>query len=69
LNFTGVHICHPDCVTTIPETVFSLSGLWRKAASQGKLYGHELKGHWLHVGDPQSRLEAEIAFGNHTKGQ
>jgi MurNAc alpha-1-phosphate uridylyltransferase len=62
LNFTGVHICHPDCVSGVPETVFSLSRLWREAASEGRLYGHELKGEWLHVGDPQSRDLAQAAF-------
>ena len=57
--YMGVHVCRPDYVAEGPEGPFSLSGLWRKSAAAGRLYGCVLDGDWMHVGDPQSRDEAE----------
>lgn len=57
--YMGVHICRPDYVAEGPEGPFSLSGLWRKSAAAGRLYGCVLDGDWMHVGDPQARDEAE----------
>lgn len=57
--YMGVHICRPDYVADGPEGPFSLSGLWRKSAAAGRLYGCILDGDWMHVGDPQAREEAE----------
>lgn len=58
--YMGVHICRPDYVAEGPEGSFSLSGLWRKSAAAGRLYGCVLDGDWMHVGDPQARDEAEV---------
>ena len=58
--YMGVHICRPDYVAEGPEGSFSLSGLWRKSAAAGRLYGCVLNGDWMHVGDPQARDEAEV---------
>jgi len=57
--YMGVHICRPDYVADGPEGPFSLSGLWRRSAAAGRLYGCVLDGDWMHVGDPQARDEAE----------
>ena len=57
--YMGVHICRPDYVAEGPEGPFSLSGLWRKSAAAGRLFGCVLDGDWMHVGDPQARDEAE----------
>lgn len=57
--YMGVHICRPDYVADGPEGPFSLSGLWRKSAAEGRLYGCVLDGDWMHVGDPGARDEAE----------
>lgn len=57
--YMGVHICRPDYVADGPEGAFSLSGLWRRSAAAGRLYGCVLEGDWMHVGDPQARDEAE----------
>ncbi|MBJ7446469.1 MAG: nucleotidyltransferase family protein [Brevundimonas sp.] len=57
--YMGVHMCRPDYVAEGPEGPFSLSGLWRKSAAAGRLYGCVLDGDWMHVGDPQARDEAE----------
>ena len=58
--YMGVHICRPDYVAEGPKGPFSLSGLWRKSAAAGRLYGCVLDGDWMHVGDPQARDEAEV---------
>ena len=57
--YMGVHICRPDYVTDGPEGPFSLSGLWRRSAEAGRLYGCVLDGDWMHVGDPAARDAAE----------
>ncbi|MCS6626249.1 nucleotidyltransferase family protein [Roseibacterium beibuensis] len=63
--YMGVHICRPDYVADGPEGPFSLSGLWRKSAAAGRLYGCVLDGDWMHVGDPAARdgAEARLAGG------
>jgi len=57
--YMGVHICRPDYAADGPDGPFSLSGLWRKSAAEGRLFGCVLDGEWMHVGDPQARDEAE----------
>jgi len=57
--YMGVHICRPDYVADGPDGAFSLSGLWRRSAAAGRLYGCVLDGDWMHVGDPGARDEAE----------
>ena len=57
--YMGVHICRPGYVADGPEGPFSLSGLWRRSAAAGRLYGCVLDGDWMHVGDPGARDEAE----------
>jgi len=57
--YMGVHICRPDYVAEGPEGPFSLSGLWRRSAAEGRLFGCVLDGDWMHVGDPGARDEAE----------
>ena len=57
--YMGVHITRPDYADGGPDGPFSLSGLWRKSAAAGRLYGCVLDGDWMHVGDPQARAEAE----------
>lgn len=57
--YMGVHITRPDYADGGPDGPFSLSGLWRKSAAAGRLFGCVLDGDWMHVGDPQARDEAE----------
>ncbi len=57
--YMGVHICRPGYVAEGPEGPFSLSGLWRRSAAEGRLFGCVLDGDWMHVGDPGARDEAE----------
>ncbi|MBO9502243.1 nucleotidyltransferase family protein [Brevundimonas sp. A19_0] len=57
--YMGVHICRPGYVADGPDGPFSLSGLWRRSAAEGRLFGCVLDGDWMHVGDPGARDEAE----------
>lgn len=57
--YMGVHITRPDYASDGPEGAFSLSGLWRRSAAAGRLYGCVLDGDWMHVGDPVARDQAE----------
>jgi len=59
LAYMGVHICKPGIVDDGPDGPFSLSGIWRRLATEGRLYGCVLDGDWMHVGDPVARDEAE----------
>jgi N-acetyl-alpha-D-muramate 1-phosphate uridylyltransferase len=64
--YMGVHICRPDYVKGGPDGAFSLSGLWRRSAAAGRLYGCVLDGDWMHVGDPEARDQAEVRLARET---
>lgn len=57
--YMGVHITKPQLVDDEPAGPFSLAKIWRRLAPEGRLFGARLDGFWMHVGDPQSRDEAE----------
>lgn len=57
--YMGVHITKPQIVDDGPDGPFSLSQIWRRMATRGRLHGRVLNGFWMHVGDPVSRDEAE----------
>ncbi|MFN3352231.1 MAG: N-acetylmuramate alpha-1-phosphate uridylyltransferase MurU [Brevundimonas sp.] len=61
--YMGVHITKPQVVDDGPEGPFSLSGVWRRLAAEGRLYGVVLDGDWMHVGDPEARDAAEARLG------
>lgn len=57
--FTGVSIAHPRLFEGAPEGAFSLNRPWNAAIERGRLYGIRMDGLWMHVGTPQSVIEAE----------
>ena len=57
--FTGVSIAHPRLFEGSPETPFSLTLLWDRAAQSGRLFGIRQEGIWMHVGTPQALEDAE----------
>jgi len=57
--YMGIHITRPDYVDQGPAGPFSLSGLWRRSAAAGRLWGCVMDGDWMHVGDPEARRQAE----------
>ncbi|ESQ81958.1 hypothetical protein AEAC466_19710 [Asticcacaulis sp. AC466] len=54
-NYMGVHITRPAIIDTELDAAFSLSRIWRRIAPQGRLFGTEFTGEWMHVGDPAAR--------------
>jgi len=57
--YIGAHICKPQIVDGEPLAPFSLARIWRRLATEGRLYGVVLEGEWMHVGDPAARDAAE----------
>lgn len=57
--YTGIQILHPDLLGGYGMKPFSTNLMWDDALAQGRLYGLELDGFWMHVGDPEARAAAE----------
>lgn len=66
--YMGAQIIDPRIVDAEPLEPFSFTRVWRRLASEGRLYGAPLGGYWMHVGDPQARVQAEarLAAAAHT---
>ncbi|MGH6867163.1 MAG: nucleotidyltransferase family protein [Methyloceanibacter sp.] len=60
--FAGVSLCDERLFKDAPDGRFSLNLLWDRALSEGRLYGVELDGRWMHVGTPDALAEAETLF-------
>jgi MurNAc alpha-1-phosphate uridylyltransferase len=58
--YMGVQIIDPRIVDAEPLAPFSFTRVWRRLASEGRLFGAPLGGFWMHVGDPEARALAEI---------
>ncbi len=57
--YMGVQIVDPAIVDGEPLEPFSFTRIWRRLASEGRLHGAPLGGFWMHVGDPEARVQAE----------
>lgn len=57
--YAGVYIIHPRAMAGFPLEKFSALRIWERAREQGRLFGAPMSGYWMHVGDPEARLEAE----------
>jgi N-acetyl-alpha-D-muramate 1-phosphate uridylyltransferase len=57
--YMGAQIIDPRIVDGEPLAPFSFTRVWRLLAKQGRLHGAPLGGFWMHVGDPQARMQAE----------
>lgn len=61
--YMGAQIIDPRIVDAEPLEPFSFTRIWRRLASEGRLFGAPLGGFWTHVGDPEARLAAEARLG------
>lgn len=52
--FAGVSITTAPFFDDTPDEPFSLNLLFDRAIARGRLFGHALKGTWLHVGTPDA---------------
>jgi N-acetyl-alpha-D-muramate 1-phosphate uridylyltransferase len=57
--YIGGYLVHPRLFERAPEGSFSMHVLWRKAIAEGRLFGLDHDGHWLHVGTVEAITEAE----------
>jgi MurNAc alpha-1-phosphate uridylyltransferase len=62
LVYAGVGIMKPQLFAGVKEDVFRLAPFFFSAAAQGRLFGQQLDGQWLHVGTPGAIEEAERAI-------
>ncbi len=57
--YAGVQIVSPRLFRDPPQGAFSTNILWDRARAEGRLFGIEHEGWWLHIGDPGGRDKAE----------
>ena len=59
--YTGVGVIKPELFEKEKRDVFRLAPFFHEAAAAGRLFGLRLDGVWIHVGRPESIMEAERA--------
>jgi N-acetyl-alpha-D-muramate 1-phosphate uridylyltransferase len=59
LHAFGVEILDPRPVYADPRDKFSLRDIWFASSDQGRLFGLQLDGLWMQVGDPAALAAAE----------
>jgi len=60
--YAGVQIFKPELAKGFSLAPFSRNKIWDETLKRKRIFGHELKGYWMHVGDPKSRLSAEAVL-------
>jgi MurNAc alpha-1-phosphate uridylyltransferase len=60
--YTGVGIVRPQLFENEAQDIFRLAPFFHAAAAKGRLFGVRLDGLWLHVGQPETIAEAEVAI-------
>ncbi|MBD1547737.1 nucleotidyltransferase family protein [Roseibium aggregatum] len=59
--YAGAAILHPRLFEGAPDGAFSMNVLFDKAIEEGRLFGVEMEGIWLHIGTPDAIRAAEYA--------
>lgn len=62
LAYIGGYLVSPRLFEGAPKGKFSMNLLWDRAIAQGRLFGIEHLGRWLHVGTPEAIPLAEAAL-------
>ena len=63
LHAFGIEILDPRPVYADPRKAFSLRDIWFASAERGRLFGLQLDGLWMQVGDPEALAVAEARLG------
>jgi MurNAc alpha-1-phosphate uridylyltransferase len=63
LHAFGIEILDPRPVYADPRRAFSLRDIWFASAERGRLFGLQLEGLWMQVGDPEALATAEARLG------
>jgi len=61
--YAGVQIFKPALAKPYGIEKFSRNRIWDDTIRRRKLFGVELPGYWMHVGDPEARRAAEAVLG------
>ncbi|HVV78089.1 MAG TPA: nucleotidyltransferase family protein [Pseudolabrys sp.] len=64
--YAGAAILTPAMFKGAPQSEFSLTTLFDRAAAAGRLHGLRLDGLWMHVGTPEAIGDAEAAIRKST---
>jgi MurNAc alpha-1-phosphate uridylyltransferase len=64
--YAGAAILAPALFAGAPKGAFSLTTLFTRSASAGRLHGLRLEGMWMHVGTPEAIAAAELAIRDST---
>ncbi len=59
--YAGAALLNPKLFDDAPEGPFSMNRLFDKAIEQGRLFGVQMEGVWLHIGTPEAIADAEYA--------
>lgn len=59
--YAGAAILHPRLFDNAPEGPFSMNTLFDQAIENGRLFGVQMEGLWLHIGTPEAIRAAEYA--------
>jgi MurNAc alpha-1-phosphate uridylyltransferase len=60
--YAGAAVLRPELFKDAPAGAFSLTRLFDRAATEGRLHGLRLEGVWMHVGTPDAIAKAEAAI-------
>ena len=67
--YAGVQIFKPGLAAAFEAQPFSRNKIWDETLKRCKLFGVELPGYWMHVGDPRAVIAAEAVLGEAAKGK
>ena len=60
--YAGVQIFKPALAKPYKVERFSRNRIWDESLGRKRIYGCELAGYWMHVGDPYARLAAQAVL-------
>lgn len=66
--YTGAQLVHPRLFEGMEEGAFPFNDLWRKAETDGRLFGIVHDGEWLDAGTPERLAHARSALGDSRQG-
>ena len=66
--YAGVQIFKPALAAPFNVERFSRNKIWDETLKRRKLFGTELPGYWMHVGDPRAVIGAEAVLTEAAKG-
>ena len=60
--YAGVQVFKPVLAKPYKVEKFSRNKIWNESLKRKKIYGFQLPGYWMHVGDPYSLIAAEAVI-------